>query len=299
MRLFEGSMVALVTPFKNGKVDEVALRRLIDLQISAGTSAIVPCGTTGESATLTHDEHNRVIAITVEHVAKRIKVLAGAGSNCTDEAIRLHKFCHQVGADGALHITPYYNKPTQEGLLQHYQAIAKSADLPIVLYNVPSRTGVNMVAATTITLSQVDNIVGIKEASGSLDQASEILAGVHKNFSVISGEDSLTYPLYALGACGVISVTANLVPKDLAHQYAAVKAGDFVEARKIHYRLFDLHKLLFVETNPIPVKAALSLMGLIEEEFRLPLVPLSRGHREKLQSLLKEHDLISLGQEKK
>lgn len=295
---FTGSMVALVTPFKNGQVDETALRRLIDLQIAGGTSAIVPCGTTGESATLTHDEHDRVIAITVEHVAKRIKVLAGAGSNCTDEAIRLHKYCRKVGADGALHITPYYNKPTQEGLLQHYRAIAKSADLPIVLYNVPSRTGVNMAAATTIALSQVDNIVGIKEASGSLDQASEILAGVHENFSVISGEDSLTYPLYALGACGVISVTANIVPQDCARQYAAVQAGNFVEARNIHYRLFDLHKQLFVETNPIPVKAALSLMGLIAEEYRLPLVPLSREHREKLESRLKEQGLC-LKQEKK
>lgn len=292
MRLFEGSMVALVTPFKNGEVDEGALRRLIDFQIAGGTSAIVPCGTTGESATLTHDEHNRVVAITVEHVAKRVKVLAGAGSNCTDEAIRLHQFCHKAGADGALHITPYYNKPTQEGLLQHYQAIAKSADLPIVLYNVPSRTGVNMVAATTVTLSKVDNIVGIKEASGSLDQASDILAGVGDDFCVISGEDSLTYPLYALGACGVISVTANIVPKDCSRQYAAIKAGNFAKARDIHYQLFNLHKQLFIETNPIPVKAALGLMGLIEEEYRLPLVPMSSGPREKLQSLLKEHDLI-------
>lgn len=290
--IFEGSMVALVTPFKNGKVDEVALRRLIDFQIVGGTSAIVPCGTTGESATLTHDEHDRVISITVEHVAKRAKVLAGAGSNCTDEAIRLHKFCRKVGADGALHITPYYNKPTQDGLLQHYQAIAKSADLPIVLYNVPSRTGVNMAAATTVALSKVDTIVGIKEASGSLDQASDILAGVDSNFCVISGEDSLTYPLYALGACGVISVTANVVPKDCSRQYAAIKAGDFAQAREIHFRLFNLHKQLFIETNPIPVKAALGLMGLIEEEYRLPLVPMSSGHREKLKVILKEHGMV-------
>lgn len=292
MTLFEGSMVALVTPFKNGKIDEESLKRLVEFHIENGTDVIVPCGTTGESATLTHDEHEQVISLVVQAVNKRAKVLAGAGSNSTAEAIRLHKFCRRAGADGALHITPYYNKPTQEGLLQHFQAIAKSADLPIILYNVPGRTGVNMAAETTIQLARIDTIVGIKEASGDLVQASRIVNGTDDSFVLLSGEDALNYPLYCLGARGAISVTANVLPKKCAEQYRAVRDGDFVTARRIHNELLPLSQVLFVETNPIPVKAALAAMGYIEEEYRLPLVPASSANRERVKEVLKKLGLI-------
>lgn len=285
-------MVALVTPFRGGKIDEPALRRLIDLQIEAGTLVLVPCGTTGESATLSHDEHDRVIAVTVEHAKGRAQVLAGAGSNATDEAIRLHRFCRKVGADGALHITPYYNKPTQEGLYRHFEAIVSSADLPIVLYNVPGRTGVNLLPETVLRLAKLDLVVGIKEASGSLDQAARIIAAVPKDFSLLSGEDALTYPLYCLGARGAISVTCGVAPRSCNEQYAAIRRGDFNSARELHYQLLDLHQAMFLETNPIPVKAALALMGLIAEEYRLPLTPISKDNRERLRQVLARHGLL-------
>lgn len=289
---FEGSMVAIVTPFKDDKIDESALRHLIDLQLQAGTSVIVPCGTTGESATLTHDEHDRVIQIAVEHVAGRAKVLGGAGSNSTAEALRLHDHCLKVGADGALQITPYYNKPTQEGLYQHFKAISESSELPIILYNVPGRTAVNMLPETVLRLSEFKNIVGIKEASGSLEQVTEIVQGTSDDFAVLSGEDALTYAMYALGAKGSISVTCNVMPELCAAQWNAVQSGDFAKAKEIHYQLYELHKALFVETNPIPVKAALNLMGLIEEEYRLPLVKMTASNREELKKVLKTLDKI-------
>lgn len=292
MKNFEGSMVAIVTPFRDGKVDEKAFRALIDFQIAGGTSVIVPCGTTGEAATLSHEEHDRVIEICVEHVSKRVQVLAGAGSNSTSEAIRLTKFCEKVGVDGVLHITPYYNKPTQEGLLQHFQAIAKSTNLPIVLYNVPGRTGVNMLAETTIVLSKIENIVGIKEASASLVQATEIIKNTDKSFHLLSGEDALNYPLYAIGAKGAISVTCNLLPKKCAEQYEAIKKGDFEKALQIHNELFELNNVLFVETNPIPVKAALALMGHLNEEYRLPLVKISSKNREILKAVLQKNGIL-------
>lgn len=285
--IFQGNMTALVTPMQGGKIDEAGLRRLIDFQITGGTRVLVPCGTTGESATLSHAEHDQVIRITVEHAKGRAQVLAGAGSNATAEALRLHRYCKEVGADGALHITPYYNKPTQPGLIAHFRAIAESADLPVVLYNVPSRTGVNMLPETVLALAKVKNITGIKEASGSLDQASEILAGADPDFALYSGEDSLTLPLYALGAKGVISVTANVAPAEMAEQWKAVAKGDFNTVREIHYRLYPLHKVMFIETNPIPVKAALAMMGMIDEEYRLPLTPLSGANREKLRAVIK------------
>lgn len=284
--LFEGSMVAIVTPFRAGKIDEAALKKLVDFHVREGTFAIIPCGTTGESATLTHDEHEKVIALVKEGAGKKVKVLAGAGSNSTAEAIRLNKFCEKIGVDGTLHITPYYNKPTQEGLHAHFKAIAESSPLPIVLYNVPGRTAVNMLPETVLRLSQLKNIVGIKEASGSLVQASEIIRGARDDFGLYSGEDVLTFPLYALGAKGVISVTANVQPALMAGQYAAVKCGDYTRARAIHYELLDLHNTLFIETNPIPVKAALAMMGLIAEEYRLPLVPMNAKNRQKLQGVL-------------
>ncbi len=290
--LFTGSMVAIVTPFKNGSLDENALKMLIDFQIKGGTSVIVPCGTTGESATLSHEEHERVIALTVQITAGRAKVLAGAGSNSTAEAVRLHQSCKKAGADGALHITPYYNKPPQEGLFQHFSAVAKSCDLPVVLYNVPGRTSVNMTPDTVVRLATLDTIVGIKEASGNLEQASEIIARTSKDFSLYSGEDALTYPLYALGARGVISVTANVAPVELAKQYTAITKNDHATALAIHHRLFNLHRAMFWETNPIPVKTALAFMGLIQEEFRLPLVPMTPSLKDKLKNLLQSMGII-------
>lgn len=285
-------MVAIVTPFKEGHVDEKALKNLIDFQIQNGTEVIVPCGTTGESSTLSHDEHENVIALTVEHVNHRVKVLAGAGSNATAEAIRFHKFCERVGADGSLQITPYYNKPTQEGLYQHFKAIVEAAGLPIVLYNVPSRTGVNMLPETTMRLSELENIVGIKEASGSIEQAEKIIQNTKEDFILLSGEDALTYALYEKGARGSISVTCNLKPDRLSLQYKAYKEGDEVLAKQIHEELLPLHEALFFETNPIPVKAALSDMNLILEEYRLPLVSMGTENRERLRCVLREQGLI-------
>lgn len=285
-------MVAIVTPFKGGKIDEESLKRLIDFQIENGTDVIVPCGTTGESATLTHEEHEVVISTVIKHVNKRVKVLAGAGSNSTAEAVRLQEFCQKAGADGTLHITPYYNKPTQEGLFQHFQAIAKSSDVPIILYNVPSRTGVNMLAETTIKLSAIDTIVGVKEASGNLGQALAIINGTDEDFALLSGEDALTYSLYCLGGKGAISVTANVAPQKCAEQYQAIRQGDFQKALQIHNELLELHDVMFIETNPIPVKAALAIMGSIEEEYRLPMVCASSQNREKIKAVLKKMEII-------
>ncbi|MBF0104308.1 MAG: 4-hydroxy-tetrahydrodipicolinate synthase [Deltaproteobacteria bacterium] len=293
MTLFQGSMTAIVTPFKKGMIDEPALRRLVDFQIKNGTDVIVPCGTTGESSTLSHAEHQRVVAIVVEHVNKRVKVLAGAGSNSTAHAVELHKYCDRAGVDGTLQITPYYNKPSAEGLYQHFKTIAAAADLPIILYNVPGRTSVNMLPETVVRLSHIDTIVGVKEASGNLVQASEIINQTDESFALLSGEDALNYPLLCLGAKGTISVTANVVPGECSKQYQAVQKGDYKTAASLHNRLLPLHKMMFVDTNPIPVKAALHLMGHIEEEYRLPLVVLDATKREKLRLCLKEFGLTS------
>jgi 4-hydroxy-tetrahydrodipicolinate synthase len=290
--MFTGSMTALVTPFGNGKVDEAALRKLVDFQIQNGTSVLVPCGTTGESATLSHEEKEFVIRTVKDQAKGRAKILAGAGSNNTADAIKMHKVCCEIGVDGCLHVSPYYNKPTQAGLVAHFTAIAESSDLPIILYNVPGRTSVNILPETVIKLSKVKNIVGIKEASGSLTQATEIITNVSKDFVVLSGEDALNYPLFCLGAQGSISVTANVDPKRLAEQYASFVVGNHERARTLHQQLFTLHQVLFVETNPIPVKYALSLMGMIKEEYRLPLVPLSEQGKEKVKKVLTEHKII-------
>ncbi len=291
--LLSGSMVALVTPMKKDlSIDEVSLRALVDWHVDSGTHAIVPCGTTGESATLTHDEHKQVISIVVDQANKRVPVIAGAGSNSTKEALELHAHAREAGADAALHITPYYNKPTQDGLKAHFLTLADSSDLPIVLYNVPGRTGVNMEASTTIELSRHENIVAVKEASGSLNQASEILDSVSHEFSFLSGEDAFTFPLYALGANGVISVTANVRPKEMSDQWKAIEKSDYETARQLHYALMPLHQGLFCETNPIPVKTALSMMGKIGEHFRLPLTSISDHNRESLKALLSRFDLL-------
>lgn len=290
--MFEGSFVAIVTPFKNGKVDAPALRGLIEFHIENGTNGIVPCGTTGESATLNHAEHEEVIQITVDTCKGRIPVLAGTGSNATHEAVELTQRAQKIGADGALLITPYYNKPTQEGLFQHFSVVAKDTDLPIILYNVPSRTSINMASSTVARLSAIKNIVGIKEASGSLVQVSEIIASCGPDFEVISGEDALTWPILAIGGKGAISVTANLVPDKCAKMCQAGLKGDMDTAKALHYELLQLSDIMFVETNPIPVKAALALMGKIGNEFRPPLCAPSEEHLSQLKAVLKAYSLF-------
>ena len=290
--MFKGSMVAIVTPFKNGKVDEKALEDLVEFHIKSGTDVIVPCGTTGESATLSHEEHHRVVEIAVKTVNKRVPVIAGSGSNSTEETRSLTQFAKKAGADGVLMITPYYNKPTQEGLFQHFRTVAESVDIPVVLYNVPGRTGVNMVPSTVARLRTIKNIVGIKEATGDMKQVSELIRLCGRDFDVISGDDFTTLPLLHLGGVGAISVTANVVPADAAAMFDNFFAGKLEEALKIHYKMEPLHSLMFLETNPIPVKTALALMGRIGEEFRLPLCAMAAANKEKLKKGLQEYGLL-------
>jgi 4-hydroxy-tetrahydrodipicolinate synthase len=290
--MFTGSLVAIVTPFRQGKVDERALAELIEWQIANGTNGIVPCGTTGESATLSHSEHNRVIELTVEVVRRRVPVIAGTGSNSTEEAITLTKHAKQAGADGALLITPYYNKPTQEGLYRHYMAVAGAVDLPLILYNIPGRTGVNMLPSTIARLSDIKTIVGVKEGSGSVQQASDIVQMCGDRLTVLAGDDSLTLPMMAVGGKGVITVTANIMPTEMAGLVKAFAEGRIDEARRIHFQLSPLFAALFYETNPIPVKEALGLMRKIDPELRLPLCPMAQDTREKLIRVLKDAALI-------
>lgn len=289
--MFQGSMVALATPLKNGKIDEDALRLIVEFQIENGTDALVPCGTTGESATLTYAEHCNVIEIVIDQAGKRVPIIAGAGSNSTHETIFLAEHAKKCGADGVLLITPYYNKPTQEGLFRHFQAVAEAVDIPQVLYNVPSRTGVNMLPETAVRLSGVKGIVGIKEASGSIDQAAYIIKNAPKKFHVISGEDSLTFPLMCMGAKGVISVAANIIPRQMSEMCGKILKGDIAGARELHYNLLDIFKGVFFETNPIPVKKALYFMGLAEDEIRLPLVTMTEGSASKLKDIMKEQHI--------
>ncbi len=288
----QGSIVAIVTPFKAGRVDEEALTALIEFHLAAGTNGIVPCGTTGESATLTHEEHKRVIELTVKVTGGRIPVIAGSGSNSTEEAVSLTLHAKSAGADGALLITPYYNKPTQEGLYQHYKKIAESVDIPIVLYNIPGRTGVNMLPETVARLMPFKSIVGIKEGSGSIQQVAELIHLCGKRLTVISGDDAITLPMMALGAKGAISVTANIAPADMAKMTTAALSGDIAGAQDWHNRLYPLHKVLFLETNPIPVKAALAFMGKCSEEVRLPLTPISEDNKACLKTVMAEYGLI-------
>jgi 4-hydroxy-tetrahydrodipicolinate synthase len=290
--MFHGSLVALVTPFKKGKVDEKALGDLIEWQIAQGTHGLVPCGTTGESATLTHEEHDRVIAFTIEAAKGRVPVIAGTGSNSTEEAIALTKHAKKAGADGALMITPYYNKPTQEGLYRHYKAVADAVDLPIVLYNIPGRTSVNMLPATAARLAAIKSIVAIKEGSGSLQQVSDIIQACGDRMTVLAGDDALTLPMMALGGRGVITVTANIVPKDMAKMVDAFAAGKLKDAQKLHFKMSPLFTALFYETNPIPVKEALGMMGRCSAEVRLPLCPMAADTKEKLSRALKDYGLI-------
>ena len=291
--MIHGSIVAIVTPFKDGKIDEKSLQDLIEFQIENGTHGIVPCGTTGESPTLSHEEHEYVVELTVKAVRKRVPVVAGTGSNSTEEAIRLTKFAEKVGADAVLLVVPYYNKPTQEGLYLHFKHIASQVKIPIILYNIPGRSGVNMNPETIARLAKdCRNIIGIKEASGSLQQATKILYLCGMDFILLSGEDALNFPLLAIGGRGFITVTANVAPRDVAELYNSYTRGEFNQARELHYKLFPLNEALFLETNPIPVKVALSVMGKLRDEFRLPLCSMSPGNLQKLKTALKEYGLI-------
>jgi 4-hydroxy-tetrahydrodipicolinate synthase len=290
--MFKGAMVAIVTPFKNDQIDEKALRELIEFQITNGTDAIVPCGTTGESATLSHEEHDRVIEITIDAVKKRVPVIAGTGSNNTAEALRLTKHAYEAGADGALIVCPYYNRPTQEGLYQHFKTIAESIPIPIMPYNIPTRTGVNLMPGMVAKLAKIENIVGIKEASGSITQMSEIINLCDKDFAVLSGDDIFTLPLMAIGGVGVISTISNVAPADMAGLVDAFAAGDMARAKVLHYKMSALIDALFIEVNPIPVKAALTLMGKIEYEYRLPLCKMAEANFEKLKNVMVNYGLI-------
>lgn len=290
--MFKGSIVAIATPFKKGKFDERAYGDLIEWHISEGTHGIVPCGTTGEASTLGFEEHYRVIEVAVKAANKRIPVIAGTGANSTDEAIEITKKAKKLGADGALLVTPYYNKPTQEGLYRHYKAVAEAVKIPIVLYNVPGRTAVNMLPSTVARLTEFKNIVAIKEATGDMKQVSEIIRLCGERMAVISGDDFTTLPLLALGGTGAISVSANVAPKAMAEMYNAWESGDIAKARELHYKLEPINASMFIETNPIPVKTALAMMGKIQEEFRLPLCEMSKENKDKLKGVLKSAKII-------
>ena len=292
---FTGAMTALATPFKNNAIDEEAYRSFIEWQIAEGINGLVPCGTTGESATLSHAEHEKVIEICISQAKGRVPVLAGAGSNNTAEAIALTLFAQKAGADGALLITPYYNKPTQEGLYQHFRAVAQAApDFPIVPYNVPGRTGCNMLPPVVARLaSEFSNIVAIKEATGDMAQASQIFETCPETFNVLSGDDLTAFPLLALGGKGVISVTSNIIPSKVAAMCASFASGSLAEARKLHHQLFPLHKAMFIATNPIPVKTALAIMGKMQLELRLPLCPMDAAQTGKLAEILEEFGLLA------
>lgn len=289
---FQGSIVALVTPFRDGRVDEVALKELVEFQIAGGTDGIVPCGTTGESPTLDHDEHKRVIDLVIQASNKRVPVIAGTGSNSTAEAISLTKHAKASGADAALIVLPYYNKPTQQGMIEHCRAIADQAALPLILYNIPGRTGSNMLPETLAQLADHPNIVGMKEATGNLEQMTQDIVLCGDKLSYLSGDDTLTLPLMAVGGSGVISVVANIVPKDVADMTRAFLGGDWKRARELHLKLFPLCQAMFYETNPIPVKTALAMMGKVREEFRMPMCPMLAGNRKKLEGALKAYGLL-------
>jgi len=290
--MFSGSYVALVTPFKNNRVDVEKLRELVEFHIEKGTSGISPCGTTGESATLSHEEHRLVIETVVKAVNGRVQVIAGTGSNNTTEAIELTGFAKKVGVDGCLVITPYYNKPTQNGLYLHFKEISETVDVPIVMYNVPGRTGVNMLPSTVARLAKIRNIVGLKEASGDINQVSQIVRECGEDFDVLSGDDSMTFPIMAVGGKGVISVAANIVPGEMAGLVEAFNKGDIKKAREMHLKMLPLFGAMFYETNPIPIKAAMSLLGIISDEIRLPLCKMGEENLEKLRKTLKEYKLI-------
>ncbi|HLG51632.1 MAG TPA: 4-hydroxy-tetrahydrodipicolinate synthase [Chloroflexota bacterium] len=290
--MFSGCLVALITPFRDGQIDEPALRRLVEFHLQNGTDGLVPCGTTGESVAMTEEEQLRVIEIVVETVNHRIPVIAGTGTNSTAKTIKMTKKAREIGADGALLVTPYYNKPTQQGLFLHFEAVAKETDLPLVLYNVPSRTGVNLLPETVARLAKIPTIVGIKEASGSMDQVSQIIESCRPDFAVLSGDDSLTLPMLALGAVGVVSVVGNLAPAAMSEMVRAYRTGQVARARELHYQLFDLCRAMFLETNPIPVKTAAGILGLCSDEMRLPMCPMGEANRAKLEAVLRASPVV-------
>jgi len=290
---FQGSIVAMVTPFRNGKIDEPKVKELVELHVKSGTDAIVPCGTTGESPTLSHDEHRHMVELTVEAAAGRIPVIAGTGSNSTSEAIDLTKHAERAGAQGALVVNPYYNKPTQEGLYRHFRAVGEASTLPILVYNIQGRTAVNIETDTMARLARdCQNIVGVKEASGSLDQMSQVILACGPDFSVLSGDDNITLPLLVIGGRGVISVIANIVPRETSEMVHAALDGDWKRARELHYKLFPLARAAFLETNPIPIKEAMAMAGMLEPEFRLPMCRMGDANRQKLRAILESYGLV-------
>jgi 4-hydroxy-tetrahydrodipicolinate synthase len=291
--MIRGAMTALVTPFENGRLDTRALERLVERQIEAGIHGLVPCGTTGEAATLSHEEHTEVVRLTVKAARGRVPVVAGTGSNATKEAIRLTREAKEAGAAAALVISPYYNKPTQEGIFRHYEALANEGGLPIIIYNIPSRTSSKIEVDTLARLAPLPNIAGVKDAVGALDLSLETVRTCGPDFAIYSGEDALTLPILAIGGCGVISTVANLVPGEMAHLATAGLDGRLEEARTIQLRLLPLIHACFAETNPIPVKTALAMMGLCREEFRLPLTPPAERTRAQLRQVLDAHGLLS------
>lgn len=290
--MFAGSIVALVTPFKDGAVDWESLDGLVEFHIKNGTHGIVPCGTTGESATLSHQEHDDVIKAVIKAVKKRVPVVAGTGSNSTEEAVRLTREAEKSGADGALLISPYYNRPTQEGIYQHYKKVATSVGIPLIVYNIPGRTGSKIEPETLARLSEIKNVAGVKEATGSVDQAIDVVRLSKAGFGVYSGEDSLTFSLMALGGKGVISTVANIVPQEMAELAQACLKGDWERGRKLQLKLVPLIRAVFIETNPIPIKTALSLMGKCRGDLRLPLTPMSEGNLKRLKTAMTEFGLL-------
>lgn len=290
MRMFKGSFTALITPFKDGKIDERAFCRIVEWQISEGTHGLVPVGTTGESPTLSHDEHKRIVELTVETAKGRVPVIAGAGSNATGEAVELARFAKQVGADAVLVVTPYYNKPTQEGIYQHYRVVAEGVAIPQIVYNCPGRTGSSVSPETVARLSELDNIVALKDAADSIDYTTEVVTLC--DLTVLSGADGLNFPIMALGGKGAISVLANVAPRLMADLTGAALAGDWAKALVVHKKVFPLCRALFWESNPIPVKAAAQMLGLVGPEIRMPLVPMTEGPREKLRVVMQEVGLL-------
>jgi 4-hydroxy-tetrahydrodipicolinate synthase len=286
-RTFQGSLVAMVTPFNDGRVDEAKLRELVEFHVANGTDGLVPCGTTGESPTLTHEEHKRVVEIVIQQARDRIPVVAGTGSNSTAEAIELTHHAAEAGAAGALLVTPYYNRPTQQGLYAHFRAIAQAVpDLPLIVYNIQGRTAVNVETETLARLAEIPNIVGVKEASGSLDQMTSVILGCGSDFTVLSGDDNLTLPLMSVGGRGVISVVANFLAREVADVTHAALEGDWKRARDLHLKLYPVCKAMFIETNPIPVKEAMAMLGMIRAEWRLPMCAMTPANREKLRQAL-------------
>jgi 4-hydroxy-tetrahydrodipicolinate synthase len=292
-QMFQGSFVALVTPFRNGKIDEAKVRELVELHVRSGTDGLVPCGTTGESPTLNHDEHRQLVDLVVTAAAGRVRVVAGTGSNSTAEAVDLTRHAAKAGADAALVVNPYYNKPTQEGLYRHFRAVAEAAPIPVLVYNIQGRTAINVETDTLARLARdCKNVVGVKEASGSLDQMSQVILACGPDFAVLSGDDNLTLPLMAIGGRGVISVIANILPRETADMVHAALDGDWKRARDLHYKLFPLARAAFLETNPIPIKEAMAMAGMIEPEFQLPMCRMAEANRVKLRAVLEQYGLV-------